>query len=395
MKHNNTTIMGKIIGLAIALATCVALVSCKDEAPATAGQTVVFGAGEGGYHTYRIPSILKAANGDLLALCEGRKTSASDRGDIDILLKRSTDGGRTWGPVQIVWDDAGNTCGNPCPVLDETTGTLWLLLTHNIGTDREKDIIAKTSKGTRTVWVSQSADHGKTWSAPEDITADTKSADWGWYATGPGVGIQIKQGPHAGRLVIPCDHSFTVTDGDASAGAGYGSHAIYSDDHGKTWKFGAPIQPRVNECQVVELFDGKGTLLMDMRSYAKRGCRAQAESTDGGATWGPMRDAPALVEPVCQASILRWERKGLKPSQVLLFSNPADAKKRVNMTVRASLDNGRTWPLSHVLAAGPAAYSCLVAIDAKTAGCLYETGEAKPYERIVFAWFSAGALGGK
>lgn len=114
-------------------------------------QTDVFVSGQDGYHTYRIPSVIRAANGTLLAFCEGRKNSGSDTGDIDLMLKRSTDGGRTWGAAEVIWDDAANTCGNPCPVLDETTGTLWLLLTHNLGTDREREIAARTAKGTRTV----------------------------------------------------------------------------------------------------------------------------------------------------------------------------------------------------------------------------------------------------
>jgi sialidase-1 len=360
-------------------------------ASATVEQHLVYKSGTEGYHTFRIPSIVKAPNGDLLAFCEGRKNSPSDRGDIDILLRRSRDGGRTWGGIQVVWDDGENTCGNPCAVVDETTGALWLLLSHNIGTDREKEILAGAGAGTRTVWVSHSTDHGETWSAPEEITAATKAADWGWYATGPGVGVQIKHGPHAGRLVIPCDHSFPAKNAETDPGAGYGSHAIYSDDHGKTWKMGAPIQPRVNECQLVELFDGKGTLLMDMRSYAKRSRRAQAESSDGGATWGRMRDADALEEPVCQASILRWER-GKKAAGLLVFSNPAHPKKRVNLTIKASADNGKTWPLSRVLTKGPAAYSCLVAIDDTAAGCLYESGERMAYERITFARFSPADL---
>jgi sialidase-1 len=170
-------------------------------------QTDVFVSGHDGYHTYRIPAVIRAKNGTLLAFCEGRKSAGSDSGDIDLLLKRSTDDGRTWSAQQVVWDDAANTCGNPCPVLDETTGTLWLLLTHNLGTDRERDIAARTAKGTRTVWVASSRDHGLKWTKPVDITSATKDPSWTWYATGPGVGIQIKSGPHAGRLVIPCDHN--------------------------------------------------------------------------------------------------------------------------------------------------------------------------------------------
>lgn len=341
-------------------------------------QTDVFTSGEDGYHTYRIPAIIRAADGTLLAFCEGRKSGGGDTGNIDLLLKRSRDGGRTWGAAQVLWDDGDNTCGNPCPVLDETTGTLWLLLTHNLGTDRERDIAARTAKGTRTVWVAHSRDHGATWTKPVEITAGTKLPEWTWYATGPGVGIQIKHGPHKGRLVIPCDHNYDdLVEGKHLSG----SHAIYSDDHGRTWKLGAPIRPRVNECQVAELFDGKGTLLMNMRSNHGRNVRAQSWSNDGGVTWTPPIDAPPLIEPVCQASLLRHEG-----ARLLLFSNPA-AKTRIQLTARASADDGRTWSDVAVLHPGPSAYSNLIELGPTEAGCLYERGEKRAYERITFARF--------
>lgn len=354
------------------------LLSCTFAQPSVE-QKEVFISGEEGYHTYRIPAVIRAANGTLLAFCEGRKSAGGDSGNIDLLLKRSADDGRTWNAAQVVWDDAENTCGNPCPVLDETTGTLWLLLTHNLGTDRERDIAARTAKGTRTVWVARSNDHGVTWSRPIEITSTTKDPSWTWYATGPGVGIQIKNGPHKGRLVIPCDHNY---DDEGEKKHLSGSHAIYSDDHGKSWKLGAPIRPRVNECQVAELFDGRGTLLMNMRSNHGRNVRAQATSTDGGATWTPPVDAQPLLEPVCQASLIRHE-----PAHVLLFSNPA-AKTRIQLTVRSSADDGKTWRELVVLHSGPSAYSSLVALGANEAGCLYERGEKRAYEKITFARFT-------
>lgn len=351
-------------------------------------QTDVFISGRDGYHTYRIPAIIRAANGDLLAFAEGRKNSGADAGDIDLLLKRSSDAGRTWGATQLVWDDADSTCGNPCPVLDEKTGLISLLLTHNPGTAHERDIDAgKTGVGTRTVWLAHSKDHGATWTKPANITATTKDPAWRWYATGPGIGIQIKHGPHAGRLVVPCDHSYE--EGGAQARA---SHAIYSDDGGRTWKRGAAIGPKMNECQVAELFDSRGTLLMDMRSYHGRSRRAQSTSTDGGMTWTSPQDAPALIEPVCQAGLLRWENAKTPGRGLILFSNPADEKKRIKLTVRASADNAKTWPQALELHAGPSAYSCLIALSDDDAGCLYERGEKRAYEKITFARFTAEDL---
>lgn len=365
--------------------------ACSGLAQVESKPVNVFVSGEHGYTHYRIPSLLSTPKGTLLAFCEARKLSG-DAGDIDMVLKRSADGGRTWSEQIVVWDDAGNTSGNPCPVVDEETGTIWLVMTHNLGHDKEGDIIKKQSEGTRTVWVCSSDDDGVTWSKPVDITSTTKDPSWGWYATGPGVGIQIKHGPHKGRLVIPSDHSYDDAEGKVRGGPyEYGSHIIYSDDHGKTWQRGGNIRPKVNECQVVELADGNGTLLMNMRSYFERNRRTHSISYDGGITWTDPRDAEELVEPVCQASLLRYRWPSKKEKGVILFLNPASAKngKRHNMTLRASFDDGRTWPFLKTLHAGPSAYSSIAVLKDGWIGCFYEAGEKGPYERIVFERVSA------
>lgn len=356
-------------------------------------RTEVFVSGTGGYHTYRIPALLVTKKGTLLAFCEGRKKSRSDSGDIDLLLKRSKDSGRTWSRQQLVWDDKANTCGNPCPVLDQETGTIWLLMTWNRGDDREAVIKKNTSKDTRRVWMSRSNNDGLTWSKPVQITAATKRPEWRWYATGPGVGIQLRKGPHKGRLVIPCDHS-AISPDDPD---GYNSHVIISDDHGRTWRIGGIIRPKVNECQVVELADG--TLMINMRNYDRsRTTRAVATSTDGGMSWSKVTHDAALVEPICQASFLRYTLGSEHDRNRLLFSNPAHAKKgdRRDMTVRVSYDEGKTWPVARLLYAGSSAYSCLTVLPDGDIACLYEAGQKHPYEKIVFARFSLGWLtGGK
>jgi sialidase-1 len=337
-------------------------------------QAPVFTAGAGGYHTYRIPALIVAPKGTLLAFCEGRKKGGSDTGDIDLVLRRSTDGGKTWGPMQVVWDDADNTCGNPCPVVDRTTGTVWLLLTHNLGRDTEAQIVAGTGKGSRTVWICKSTNAGATWTKPVEITKAVKRPDWTWYATGPGVGIQTA----AGRLVIPCDNKV--------AGAGSRqAHVLVSDDHGATWKLGGVVGPDCNECQVAELTDD--TLLLNIRSYRGSHRRLIARSTDGGLTWTKPAEDPALIEPICQASLLRVPG----PKGPLLFANPASTK-REKLTVRLSPDDGKTWPHAKLLHAGPAAYSCLAVLPDGTALCLYERGDRRPYETLTLARFPLRAL---
>ncbi len=341
----------------------------------------VFVSGKDGYHTYRIPSVIVTQKGTLLAFCEGRKSGRGDAGNIDLLMKRSTDGGKTWSARQVIWDDSGNTCGNPCPVVDQETGTIWMLNTWNLGSDRESRIIAGRSKDTRRVFVYRSKDDGRTWSRPEDITRVVKRPEWGWYATGPGVGIQLRRGARKGRLVIPCDNS-SLKHPDHK----YASHAVFSDDGGKTWKLSREIRPACNECQVVELTDG--TLMMNMRSYSGKGCRAVATSSDGGETWSKIRHAADLPESVCQASFLRYSALDAGGSKNrLLFSNPAVTRGRTRMTVRVSYDEGKTWPVSRLLHAGPAAYSCLTRLPNGDVGCLYEAGARHPYETIVFASF--------
>jgi len=215
--------------------------------------TDVFVSGAAGYHTYRIPAIVVSTNGTVLAFCEGRKNSRSDTGKIHLLLKRSSDNGKTWSAQQIVRSDGDNVCGNPGPVADETTGVVWLLMTWNLGGDGEREINNGTSKNTRRVFVTHSADDGVTWTKPQEITASVKKADWRWYATGPVNGIQLTRGAvhplprgegrgegegtvhhptaHKGRLVIPCNHTELNSSGQPVSRA----HVIYSDDHGATW----------------------------------------------------------------------------------------------------------------------------------------------------------------
>jgi sialidase-1 len=368
----------------------VSVVAPADE-PAVE-QAPVFVSGEGGYHTYRIPSLLVTPKGTLLAFCEGRRKSRADSGDIDLLLRRSEDGGRTWGQPQVIWDDGANTCGNPCAVADDG-GRIHLLLTHNFGDDNEKEVKAGTGRGTRTVWACRSDDDGVTWTKPREITKDVKRPEWTWYATGPGIGIRIAHGSHAGRLIIPCDHSYHDPEGTRrDVESEYGSHVIYSDDRGETWRLGGAIAPKMNECQVAELADPPGGLLLDMRSYRGRACRAQSTSTDGGLTWTEPRDVPELIEPVCQASLVRHSWPAVEKPGLLLFSNPADLKQRIDLTLRASGDDGRSWSAGLTLNAGRSAYSCLAALPGGSAGCLYERGENDPYEMIVFARVPADVL---
>jgi sialidase-1 len=364
--------------IVVASLTCFLTPAARSADPPRA--TTVFDKGWSGYHTFRIPALLVTKRGTLLAFCEGRKTSSADHGDIDLMLRRSTDGGKTWGHFELVYEEGGTakiTIGNPCPVVEQETGTIWLPFTRN----------------NDDVFITYSTDDGQTWAKPRKITADVKQPGWEWYATGPGVGIQLRHGPHKGRLVIPCDHRAKV-DGQLVTR----SHCIFSDDRGKTWKLGSPVARHTNECQVVELPGGE--LLINMRNYWGRDggqpdkdrMRAVARSTDGGATWGDLRFDRTLVEPICQASLIRYSWPDLHGKSRLLFANPASADKRHLLTVRLSYDEGRTWPVAKLLHKGPSAYSCLAVLPDGSIACLYECGRQSAYETISFVRFDLAWL---
>ncbi|MBE0677714.1 MAG: exo-alpha-sialidase [Bacteroidales bacterium] len=347
----------------------------------TTADIVLWKQGEGNHNNYRIPSVILTSRGSLLAFCEGRE--AGDAGDIDLLLRRSTDNGLTWGSEIVVWDDAGNTCGNPCPVVDHATGRIWLFLTWNRGSDHERDIISKKSTDTRLPYLCYSDDDGLTWSVPV-LVEGIKEPSWGWYATGPGTGIQLRKGKYAGRLVVPANHSYDDPQSKLQiAPYGYGSHVIYSDDHGKSWHMSQPIRPGCNESQVTEL--GDGTLLMNMRSYNDMFCRAVSLSSDGGISWSQIDHDLSLVESKCQASLMEY---GPFDDGILyVFSNPAVPVGRKNLTIKASFTNCSSWSNCKLVFSGPSAYSCLVRTEDDNIGLLFECGTKNRYETIRFVSF--------
>ena len=340
------------------------------------GQTVtaphIFMANDGFYKKYRIPAIVKTNKGTLLAFCEGRNGTAdgtvNDTGDIDLVLRRSTDGGHEWSPLITVWDDGKNTCGNPVPIVDKTTGRVHLLMTWNLGTDGNSTSEFDNGKSTdtRRVWYTYSDDDGLTWAAPTEITAQAKTPDMGWYATGPCHGIILEKGEHTGRIVVPCDCH--------ESSKGY-SHALYSDDGGQSWALSNRISG--NECCIAEMSDGK--LVMSIRNGS--GKRGLSYSTDGGATWSAPVYKEALPDPGCQGSLVFATYSG---QSMLISCNPSNATSRNNLTLKISRDGGDTWNEGYAVYPGISGYSDILVLDSESLGVLYENGSTGSSQRISF-----------
>ncbi len=359
---------------------CLALVAtgCASPhaAPTRAAGEVpvdVFEGGRDGYPAYRIPSIVRTARGTLLAFAEGRATK-SDHAENDIVLKRSGDGGATWGPLIVVAQDGANALNNPTAVVLPATGRVLLLYQRYLkGFDERRAVPGYEDPRACRCYVTHSDDEGLTWSAPREITRSVKRPDTATsIASGPGVGIVLRSGAHRGRVVVP------FNEGPYGA---WNVYAAFSDDGGDTWSRGAAADPRPpgrgNEAQVAELQDG--TLLLNARSIGGARVRKVATSRDGGATWSALVDEPALVEPECQASLIRAESPTGRP--LLVFSNPASRSSRAGGLLRWSPDDGRTWPGARPIHAGSFAYSCLVRLERGSVGCLFERDD---YGRIAF-----------
>lgn len=347
--------------------------------------TDVFQKGQDGYACFRIPAIVQSKAGTLLAFAEARRNSCSDTGNIDLVVKRSEDGGKTWSKAITVWDDGDNVCGNPAPIVDQETGRIILVTCWNLGEDHEKEIIDGKSKDSRRIYVLSSDNDGISWSAPKEITSSVKHPDWTWYATGPCHGIQLQSKKYKGRLVVSANHMVAGTKT-------YHSQLIYSDDKGETWKLGGIVSKHGgNESSVVELENGD--LMLNMRNYNREESKSRSYviSKDGGETVSEMQYLPELIEPICQGSTLNYMKNG-KISNNILFSNPASTDKREKMTIKLSQNNGTTWPYAFLVYPGPAAYSDLVNLPDGNIGLLYEYGTNNAYEKIGFTSISFETL---
>jgi sialidase-1 len=356
----------------------------------------VFPPGLNGISRYRIPGIVVTSKGTVLAYAEARKNDSADWGEIEIHLRRSTDGGKTWEPAKHIAHagdrlegnprkrDGGQreqTVNNPIAIVDHETGAVEFLYCINYSR----------------CFSMRSTDDGLTWSEPVDISAAFKpfksKYDWKVIATGPGHGIQIR----SGRLVVPIWLAYGgIGDHKPSA-----SGTVFSDDHGRTWQAGDIAVPDAgdfgdpNETMLTELADGR--VMLVTRSVSKANRKLVTTSPDGATNWTTPVFHEQLWEPICMASIAAYPTL---PGTVL-FSNPhslafdksgkeipAGRGKRQNLSIKLSRDDGKTWPISKTLDAGPSAYSDLAILQDGTIMCLYEANNSIACARFNLEWIT-------
>ncbi|HEX3716974.1 MAG TPA: sialidase family protein [Verrucomicrobiae bacterium] len=372
--------------------------------PPWVNKTDLFEARTGGYRTYRIPGVVVTAKGVILAYCEARKFTGNDWDTIDVVLRRSTDGGKTWEPMRKISDIPGPkarsevalahhlgkpddvTYNNPVAIADSKPGVVHFLFCLDYGR----------------CFYMRSDDDGVTFGAPVEITGAFEKFrpqyDWHVLATGPGHGIQLKNG----RLLVPVWLS-TGKFGHHPSVAG----TIFSDDNGKTWQAGDIAVPSTdewvspNETAVVQLADGR--VMLNSRSESTANRRLITIGANGSTDWAKPRFDSALLEPICMASIVRLTAKPESDKNRLVFSNPdnlerADGKEkpgksrdRKNLSIKLSYDEGETWPVNKALEPGASEYSDLAAMPDGTLLCFYSRKGMVTMAHFNLEWLTGGA----
>ncbi|MEN9685145.1 MAG: hypothetical protein RLZZ28_931 [Bacteroidota bacterium] len=358
----------------------------------------VFESGAMGYKNFRIPAIIQLPDHTILAFCEGRVNGLNDFGDINIVMKTSRDGGKTWSGIQTVVDADRLQAGNPAPVVDLTDpryprGRIFLF--YNTGNNHEGEI--RKGKGLREVWYKTSLNNGETWSEPVNITLQTHRPsqpslnpaylfkdDWRSYANTPGHAMQFSKGKYRGRIFVAANHSAGEPQKNFTD---YTAHGFFTDDHGKSFRLSESVNfPGSNESTAAEI--GNNRLMMNSRNQqGDRRFRIISISSDGGKSWEKSFFDSSLSDPVCEGSLLFLGYK--KNKAILAFSNNDDQQQRNKLTLRISFNNGFNWQKSIGIDKADTnvqkdytGYSDIVKLDGQHIGILYEKDN---YARIVFA----------
>ena len=326
----------------------------------------LFDGGTDGYHSFRIPALIKASNGTLIAFAEGRVSNNRDYGNINLVYKTSADNGLTWSALKEVVGVGPGTWGNPTAVVDESNGRIWLFLSWNSGDHNQSgtDGFERIdSWGDRKVYVTYSDDHGNSWSPQQDLTSTLLPSGYTWDAMGPGVGIQKTKAGATGRLIIPAI-----------------GRNIYSDDHGQTWQYQL-LPTGTSEGTIAESV--YGGLIRNDRAVSSQWNLSKTRRTSTGTinTFSSWVAADALPDPACQASMMRYSDNRSR----IIFLNSASTSTRGKMLLRVSYDEGTTWPISkrvyddltedQAVAQGKGGYSSLAKTGDNMIGALIEINE--------------------
>lgn len=352
--------------------------------------------------TYRIPGLITTNKGTLISVYDNRYNNSKDlQEDIDIGMSRSTDGGQTWQPMRVIMDmgEYGgrsqqlNGTGDPCVLYDHKTNTIWVAALWMSGSAPDQMLWWASKPGMKPEETGQfmlvkSTDDGLTWSKPINITEQIKNPAWQLLLQGPGRGITLADG----TLVFPAQFK-TDLGAKALDGGQYTCHStiVYSKDQGKTWHIGTGAKSNTTEAQVVQL--GDGSLMLNMRDDRNRkdksetNGRAVATTSDLGKSWTTHSTSnSALQESNCQASIISTDLViNGKKQQVLFFSNPNSKTDRSHMTIKASLNEGNTWPESMQIKLNASVgfgYSCLTMVNDNTIGIVYEGIKELYFQKI-------------
>lgn len=362
----------------------------------------VFTAGKDGYPHYRIPTIVTSRKGTLLAFAEGRY-HPTDHGRNDIVLKRSTDNGKTWSPLITIHKDKELVMVNPSPVVLPNNRILLLYETFPFGyharKGREHGISFQMmdegyeSPRTQKCIMRYSDDDGKTWSAPRFVQEITREPTHSINSGSPANGIVLQRGKHQGRILFPLFHAWMLDQ--KSGKRTFKNSVLYSDDQGRSWKRSAYVPESIacNENLIVEL--DNGDVMMNGRSG--RSGREIAISKDGGRTWGPYVSDKVLTGRPCNSGLFRFSYGGNGQKSRLLFSNNFSNSKRANGTLRISYDNGQSWAHSKTIVPGLFGYSQITAQKDGNIGVIYEPFQSPSepwhidYVPVSLEWLTNGA----
>ncbi|ATG55554.1 hypothetical protein CFK41_12810 [Brachybacterium ginsengisoli] len=335
--------------------------------------TVLARAGEGPWPRYRIVALISLGQGQLLAAFDGRDTGQDVPDPTGLVQRRSLDGGRTWGPFEVLREadrERGQWYCDPSYLHDPVSGRLIVFHTH--AKDRGVwDAVAGVDDADRDVMgsvvgISEDAGHSWQFRSVTAVAAPPEQIRTAFPTSG--AGIVLRRGPHAGRMLQPYCGWFTAPDGEVVR-----SFVLFSDDHGETWRRGAPVGEDMDETTVVELSDGR--VLLNSRDHARGGHRRIAVSADGGESWEDRGIDPQFVDPGnnAQLAALHPEAPAGDPgAQQLLFTGARDRFARVRGTLSVSHDDGEHWHEALVFEPGPLDYSVVQALGDGAIGVLWE-----------------------